>query len=256
MYIVLRTKKILCERVIKMKELFDILLQTLIAFFSILFLTRILGRQQVAQLTVHEYINGITFGSIAATVATDLGQSTGGHIVGLFLFGALTLFMSYLSKKSRGLSKVIQGEPILVIQDGHILEKNLSRFYYTLDDLTHLLRKKDIFNIQDVKYAILETTGEISVIKVAEKENVKVEDMNLKIAQEELSTDIIVTGNIIYDNLKKRDVSVKWLTSQLKMMGVKDIKDVYYATLDKDKKIYIDYFNDNLNNPADITETP
>jgi uncharacterized membrane protein YcaP (DUF421 family) len=237
-----------------MKDLIDILLQTLIAFFAILFIARILGRQQVAQLTVHEYINGITFGSIAATVATDLGQSTWGHILGLFLFGALTFLMTYLSKKKRGLSKVIQGEPVLVIQDGHILEKNLSRFHYTVDDLTHLLRKKDVFNIQDVKYAILETTGEINILKVSQKENIKVEDMNLKTTQEDLVTDIIITGNIIYDNLKKRDISVKWLISQLKMMGVKDIKDIYYATLDKDKKIFIDYFNDNLNNPADITE--
>jgi uncharacterized membrane protein YcaP (DUF421 family) len=143
---------------------------------------------------------------------------------------------------------------VLVIQDGRILEKNLSRFHYNVDDLTHLLRQKDVFNILDVKYAILENTGEISILKVAGKENVKVEDMNLKIDQEELITDIIVTGVIIYDNLKKRNVSVKWLTSQLKMMGVKDIKDIYYATLDKDKKIYIDYYSDNLPNPVDITE--
>jgi uncharacterized membrane protein YcaP (DUF421 family) len=237
-----------------MTSLIDILLQTIIAFFAILFITRILGRQQLAQLTVHEYINGITFGSIAATVATDLGQPTWGHIIGLFLFGALTLFMSYISRKNRSISKVIQGEPVLVIQDGHILEKNLIRFHYTVDDLTHLLRKKDIFNISDVKFAILETTGELSIMKIAQKENIKVEDMNLKTVQEELNSDIIVTGNIIYENLKKRDISVKWLTSQLKMMGIKDIKDIYYATLDKDKKIYIDCYNDNLNNPVDITE--
>lgn len=237
-----------------MSELIDIILQTLIAFFAILFITRILGRQQVAQLTVYEYINGITFGSIAATVATDLGQSTWGHIIGLFLFGSLTLLIGYIAKKKRNFSKVIQGEPVLVIQDGHIFEKNLSRFHYTVDDLTHLLRKKDVFNITDVKYAILENTGELSILKVAQKENVKVEDMNLKINQEELDTDIIVTGNIIYENLKKRNITVKWLTSQLKMMGVRDIKDIYYASLDKDKKIYIDYYSDNLTNPADITE--
>ena len=237
-----------------MTSIIDIFLQTLIAFFAILFITRILGRQQVAQLTVYEYINGITFGSIAATVATDLGQSTVGHILGLFLFGSLTLLIGYISKKHRSFSKVIQGEPVLVIQDGHIFEKNLSRFHYTIDDLTHLLRKKDVFNITDVKYAILETTGEVSILKIAQKENIKVEDMNLQTTQEELITDIIVTGIIIYDNLKKRDVSMKWLTSQLKMMGVRDIKDIYYATLDKDKNIYIDYFNDNLNNPVEITE--
>ncbi|MDS0526928.1 DUF421 domain-containing protein [Clostridium sp. SHJSY1] len=237
-----------------MEEIIDIVLQTLIAFFAILLITRILGRQQVAQLTLYEYINGITFGSIAATVATDLGQASRGHIVGLFLFGILTFIMSYVCKNSRTFSKIIDGEPVLVVQDGHIFERNLSKFQYTVDDLNHLLRKKDIFNLQDVKYAILETTGEVSVLKVANKENIKVEDMNLQVAQEELVTDIIVTGKIIYDNLEKRGVSVNWLTSQLKMMGVKNIEDVYYATLDNNKKIYIDYFSDRISNPVDITE--
>jgi len=237
-----------------MTDIMDIVLQTLIAFFAILLIARILGRQQVAQLTIFEYINGITFGSIAATVATDLGQSTWGHLLGLFIFGALTFLIAYISKKNRSISKIVDGEPVLVIQDAHILEKNLARFNYTVDDLTHLLRKKDIFNIQDVKYAILETTGEISVVKIALKENVKIENMNLQSNQEELITDIIVTGKIIYENLKKRNITVDWLTGQLKTMEVKNINDVYYATLDKDKKIYIDYLNDKLQNPADITE--
>jgi uncharacterized membrane protein YcaP (DUF421 family) len=236
-----------------MKVFIEVFLQTLLAFFSILFITRILGRQQVAQLTLHEYINGITFGSIAATVATDVNQHTGTHMIGLFLFGALTLLMSYISLKSRAVSKVIQGEAVLVIKDGHILEKNLTRYHYTVDDLTHLLRKKDIFKISDVKYGILETTGELSVLKIAEKENVTVGDMYLHTTQEELNTDIIVTGNIIYGNLQRRNISVKWLTNQLKMMGVKDIKDIYYAEIDNNNKIYIDYYEDNFNNPVDIT---
>jgi uncharacterized membrane protein YcaP (DUF421 family) len=226
----------------------EVFLQTLLAFFSILFITRLLGRQQVAQLTLSEYINGITFGSIAATIATDVNQHTWTHMIGLFLFGALTYLMSYISLKSRNASKVIQGEPVLVIQNGHILEKNLIKFHYTVDDLTHLLRKKDVFNITDVKYGILETTGELSVMKLAKKENVRVEDINdLHTTQMELDIDIIVTGNIIYENLKQRNLSVKWLTSQLKMMEIKDINDIYYATIDKNNKIYIDCFEDNIN---------
>jgi uncharacterized membrane protein YcaP (DUF421 family) len=237
-----------------MNTIFEVIIQTLLSFFAILFITRLLGRQQVAQLTIHEYINGITFGSIAATLATDLNQDSWPHFIGLILFGVLTYLISYISMKSRTASKIIQGEPVLAVQDGRILEKNISRYYYTVDDLTHLLRKKGVFNVSDVKYAILETTGEISVMKVAQKENAKVEDLNLSVKQEELNTDIIVTGNIIYENLKKRNLSVKWLMSQLEMMGVKDIRDIYYATINKDNKIYIDCFRDNLQNPVDITE--
>lgn len=233
-----------------MKTLIEVVLQTLLSFFSVLFVARILGRQHLAELTIHEYITAATLGSIAATLAIDLGQESWSHFVGLFLFGALTYLTSYLNMKSRSVSKFIQGEPVLVIQDGHILEKNLQKFNYTVDDLTHLLRKKDIFSVNDVKYGILETTGELSIVKAAQKENLKVEDLHLSVDQGELNTDIIVTGSIIYENLVKRNLSVKWLLDQLKAMGVKDIKDIYYSTIDKDNKIYLDYFSDKLENPA------
>lgn len=226
----------------------------MLSFFSILFITRLLGRQQVAQLTLHEYINGITFGSIAATLATDINQRTWSHLLGLLLYGAFTYGVSIVYVKSRKISKIIQGEPVVVIQDGMILENILRKYHYTIDDLNHLLRKKDVFNISDVKYGILETTGELSVVKIAQKENVKAEDMSIQPKQEELQTDIIVTGNIIYENLRKRNLSVKWLINQLHMMGISNIKDIFYAAVDADNQLYIDRMEDMLAAPVDITE--
>lgn len=237
-----------------MTIIIEIILQTLLAFFGILFITRILGRQQVAQLTMHEYINGITFGSIAATLATDVNQRTWHHLIGLILFGVLTFLISYINTKSRIFSKVVEGEPVLVIQDGRILEKNLTRFRYTVDDLTHLLRKKDIFDITKVKYGILETTGELSVVKVAQEENVTISDLNLHTKQEDVPTEVVVTGNIIYQNLQKKNLTAKWLFGQLKMMGVKDIKDVFYASIDVNNRLYVDKIEDHLANRKDMGE--
>lgn len=237
-----------------MKTFVEVAIQTFLSFFSILFITRFLGRQQVSELTIHEYINGITFGSIAATLATDINQKTWSHLLGLMLFGILTYIISVISTKSRKISKIIQGEPILVIQDGKILEKNLLRFHYSIDELNHLLRKKDVFDVTDVKYGILETTGEISIIKKAQKEYIKAEDMDIKPKQTELLTDIIVTGNIIYENLRKRNLSVKWLVGQIHMMGIKDIKDIFFASIDSNNKLYIDRIEDMLPKPTDITE--
>ena len=108
-----------------LKVIIEIIIQTLLAFFSIWFITRILGRKQIAQLTVYEYINGITFGSIAATLATDLSQRTWHHLIGLFLFGILTWLMSWISIKNDAVNQLLQGEPVIVIEDGKILEKNL-----------------------------------------------------------------------------------------------------------------------------------
>lgn len=237
-----------------MKTFIEVTIQTFLSFFSILFIARLLGRQQVSQLTLHEYINGVTFGSIAATLATDINQKTWSHLLGLILFGILTYLISIVTTKSRKVSKIIQGEPIIIIQDGNILEKNLKKFHYTIDELNHLLRDKDVFDITDVKFGILETTGEINIVKKAQKENIKAEDMKIQPKQTELLTDIIVTGNIIYENLRKRNLSVKWLVGQIHMMGVKDIKDIFYASIDSNNKLYIDRIEDMLPKPTDITE--
>ena len=229
-----------------MKIAIEVGLQTILSFFSILFITRILGRQQLSQLTMQEYINGITFGSIAATLATDINQRTWQHLIGLFLFGILTFLVSYISGKNIKFARIVQGEAEVVIKDGKILEKNLKRFHYTIDELYHLLRKKDVFNIEDVMYGILETTGEISVIKVANKNTVTLEDLNIKGKAEDLKSEVIVTGSIIYENLSKRNLTAKWLIGQLKVNGISDVREVFYANLDDHNKLYIDKYRDNV----------
>lgn len=238
-----------------MKVYIEIFLQTILAFFSILFITRILGRQQVSQLTLQEYINGITFGSIAATLATDLDQRTWHHLMGLLLFGFLTLLISYVARKSRVASKIVQGEPVLVIQDGKILEENLKRFLYTVEDLNVLLRKKDVFHVTDVKYGILEPNGELSIMKVPGKEAVKVEDMNIKVKQPEIPTEVVVTGSIIYENLKNNGLTAQWLFKQLHHLGINDIKEIFYATVNEDGQLYVDLHQDQLTNRKSISES-
>jgi len=162
-----------------MKIFAEIVIQTLLSFFSILFIARILGRQQVSQLTFYEYVNGITFGSIAATLATDINQRTWQHLIGLILFGVLTGIASYASLKKRSIRKVLEGEPILVIENGQILEKNLKRTRYSIDDLNIILRQSDCFTPDDVQYGILEINGQLSVIKRGDKRNVTLGDLNL-----------------------------------------------------------------------------
>lgn len=229
-----------------MKLAFEITLQTILAFFAILFITRILGRQQISQLTLQEYVTGITFGSIAATLATDVNQRTWHHLIGLVLFGALTYLVSYISSKNMKFARIIQGEPIVVVKDGKILEESLKRFHYTVDDLHHLLRKKDVFDIEDVKYGILETTGEISVIKVSDKNYPTLEDLNILGKQDDIKTEVIITGNIIYENLVCRNLTAQWLIDQLNTQGIYDIREVYYANLDENNKLYIDKYTDNI----------
>ena len=234
----------------------EIVLQTLLSFFAIMFITRILGRQQVAQLTLYEYINGITVGSIAANLATDVSQRTWQHLMGLMIYGALTFLVASFVMKNRTASKIIQGEPVMVIQEGKILEKNLHRYHYTIDDLNVLLRRKNIFDIRDVKYAILEATGEISVMRKAEKQPVTHEDLIIQPAMiKELELEVVVTGTIIYENLRSRGLTAQWLINRLREESITSIKDVFYAVLSPENILFIDLYDDYLEKRKGISES-
>ena len=123
-----------------------IFVQAAVSFVILLILTRLIGKQQVSQLTYYEYINGITFGSIAANMATDSFDKFGDHLVGLLTYGVLTFLAALVALKSRKMRKLINGEPVVVIQDGKILENNLRKMKLNLDEFTMLLRLKDIFD--------------------------------------------------------------------------------------------------------------
>ena len=237
-----------------MKSLIEITIQTLLAFFSILYITRILGRQQVSQLTVAEYINGITFGSIAANLATDLENNTWQHLLGVILFGLLTYFVNKVVIKKRSLSKVFQGEPVLVVQNGQILERNLKRLGYTVDDLMVLLRQADCFSPDEVEYGLIEINGSLSIIKVGEKRNVTLGDLNIVPSDESIPTELIIGGQIIYENLKQRKLTGKQLMKELKKYKVEKVSEVMYATVDRSGKFYVDKFKDNIKPRSDLSE--
>ncbi|RKD29005.1 YetF domain-containing protein [Thermohalobacter berrensis] len=237
-----------------MKILIEIIIQTFLAFFTILFITRLLGRQQISQLTLYEYVNGITFGSIAATLATDTEAHTYQHFIGLVLFGVLTASISYISLKNRGFRKLVQGEPVLVIENGKILENNLKRTRYSIDELNELLRQKDCFSPLEVDYALLEANGDLSVIKRNDKRNVTVGDLSLVSKPEDIPTELIIGGQIIYENLRERNLNGKDLIEKLKAFGVKKVDEVMYATIDQNGNMYVDKYKDNIKNQIDISE--
>lgn len=124
-------------------EFLEVFLQTLLAFTAILIYARILGKQQIGQLTIFDYVNGITFGSIAAVLATDIGpKQTWLHFMGLTLFAFFTLIAGYISRLNRPARKLIAGEATVVVHNGKILEDNMKKMHYNLDELSMQLRQK------------------------------------------------------------------------------------------------------------------
>jgi len=142
----------------------------------------------------------------------------------------------------------------LVIENGQILEKNLKRTRYSIDDLNIILRQSDCFSPDDVQYGILEVNGQLSVIKRGDKRNVTLGDLNLSPKKETLPTEIIIGGQIIYENLRKRELTGKDMMSNLRMIGIRRISEVMYATVDEVGKFYVDKYEDKLNPNTDMSE--
>ena len=231
-----------------------IVLQAVVSFVILLILTRIIGKQQVSQLTYYEYINGITFGSIAANMATDSFAKFSDHLAGLLTYGVLTFLAAYIALKSRKMRKIINGEPVVVIQDGKILENNLRKMKLNLDEFTMLLRLKDIFDFTQVKLAIIEPSGGLSVIKKAEYENVERKDLGLKAQGASLGTEVIQEGIINKNNLKRLGLDEKWLLEQLKMRHISVLDRVEYAVVMDNKRLILDLKADEIEDTVTLID--
>ena len=231
-----------------------IFVQAAVSFVILLILTRLIGKQQVSQLTYYEYINGITFGSIAANMATDSFDKFGDHLVGLLTYGVLTFLAALVALKSRKMRKLINGEPVVVIQDGKILENNLRKMKLNLDEFTMLLRLKDIFDFTQVKLAIIEPSGGLSVIKKSEYENVERRDLKLKLEGTALAVEVVQEGKISVNNLNRLGLDEKWLRAQLKMRQILDIAEVEYAVVTDNKRLLVDLKNDAITDTVTLID--
>ncbi|MDF2564192.1 MAG: hypothetical protein K0Q53_587 [Massilibacillus sp.] len=221
------------------QEIFRDTWQTGLVFVSLLIFTRFLGKTQVGQLTFYEYISGITIGSIAANIAASDPDKVWSHFYDLVLFVILTYVFSYLSIKNRSIRKIIEGEATIVIENGTILKENMKGLRYDLDELNAQLREQGVLDISEVQFAILETTGGLSVIKKTLEQPVSKTDMGLKMAEATFPVELIMDGELLHEHLTKNNLSLTWLENELAKQGIKNKAEVLYAVIDSKGKLFV-----------------
>jgi len=213
------------------------------AAFALLILARALGKKQISQLSFFEYVLGITVGSIAATMSTNLANRALPEFVGLITWIVLVLFIELLALKNRKMAKIIDGEPLILIENGKIMEDRLAVARYRFEDLVEQLREKDVFSISDVEFAVLETDGSLSVLKKSGVQPVTPEDLKISTDYKGLSVELISEGQILKQNLKQIDQDENWLLGELKQRSVR-LEQVVYATIDTSGRLYLDLYKD------------
>lgn len=229
-----------------MNEALIVLVRGIISFFSLLIFARLLGKQQISQLTFFDYILGITIGSTASTLTTDLTSRAWPHWVGLLTWTILSLLLQFITMKSKTASDYLDDVPAVVIMDGKILEGAMKKSRYRLGELLEQLRDKGVFDLTQVAFAVLEKDGQLSVLKKAQFQPVTPNDLNLTPAPVALSSEIIYDGIIIDENLKNINKDINWLYTQLKAHNVKDPSEVFVATFTPPDTVYIDLYKDHM----------
>ncbi|AYC30853.1 DUF421 domain-containing protein [Paenisporosarcina cavernae] len=215
-------------------------METIITFFVLLMMTRFLGKKQLSHLTFFNYITGITIGSLSANMVLLSSNDFLKELTALVLWCALASLVGFISMKSGKLRVILDGQPTIVVKKGKIDRKALVRTMINVDDLTMMMRQKDVFSISEVDYAILEPNGALSILKKPEFQSVVTSDFQLnKPSPNFLPTEIIVDGKIIYQNLKELGLSQEWLTNELMKENVSTIETIIYAELQPNGELII-----------------
>ena len=215
-----------------------VLVRTLILYGLVVIAVRVMGKHQIGQLQPFELVVTIMLSELAAIPMQNTGIPLINGITPILTLLVAQVALSYISLKSDRARAVICGRPSVLIENGKIMEPELERLRYNLSDLMEQLRAKNIRNISDVEFAILETSGQLSVIPKSQKRPVIPEDINVPSKYEGLPLTVIMDGHIIHHNLKKMNLDIPWLKLQLKNLGVDSPDQVLFANLDTDGKLY------------------
>ncbi|ASK63680.1 hypothetical protein CFK37_16700 [Virgibacillus phasianinus] len=227
-------------------DFFEMIFRATGAFVVLLIMTRIMGRKQLSQLTFFNYVTGIAIGSIAANIVSQSTIPFFNGLTSLIWWAILTIVVGYIGLKSPSARVTTNGQPIIVIKQGKILEDSIKEQRLTMDDLSMLLREQKVFSVQDVETAVLESNGKLSVMLKDEKQPVTKQDQNVfTVKPMYVPMELVVDGEVVEKNLKEAGISLDWLRNQLKSLKIK-LDDVFYVELQKDGTLYIDKRSDDL----------
>lgn len=220
-------------------ELFDVTLRAILSLITLFLITKMLGKKQVSQLSLFDYVIGISIGNFAAEMTINLESDYLHGILAVVIFGIVAYLVSILTMKSIHLRRYFMGTPTLLIQDGKLLEQNMKKVKYDVNDLLEQCRTNGYFDLSEIKYALMEANGTLSILPFETERPLKVKDMKIKPKKEGLCANVIIDGKVMPNNLKNCNKDEAWLKKELKIKGYTDLQQILLATVDANEKLQV-----------------
>lgn len=208
-----------------------IFLRSIVLYIIVLIVMRLMGKREIGQLQPFELAISIMIADLASTPMADAGIPISNGIIPILALLVMHLIISMFNMKSIRAREILCGKPSILIYRGRIDEKMLRKERFTINELEERLRGSNVVNIGDVEYAILETSGQITVIQKPEKKTPTVGDLNIKTEYEGLAYDLVIDGKVMHENLKILKKDYDWLKKQVEKFGIKP-EEALLVTID------------------------
>lgn len=214
------------------------IIRTVLLYAFVILALRLMGKRQISDMQPSELVITLIVSDIAAIPMQNTSQPLLSGIVPVLILIACEIVASVAMMKSNKFRSLICGSPVIVIEDGKILQKEMKRLRMTTEDLCVQLRQQDIFSLEDVQYCIVETNGKLSVLEKPEKRGVTLEDLNLKGEDNKLETVVINDGRLLKNSIKLSGNGEAAVYEILEKEG-KSLDDIFIMTLDGNGKYNI-----------------
>lgn len=211
--------------------------RAIVLYIIVLIVMRLMGKREIGQLQPFELAISIMIADLASLPMTETGVPISNGIIPILGLLVMHLTISMLNMKSTKAREIICGKPSILIFRGKVDEKVLKKERFTINELEERLRDNNIFNIGDVEYALLETSGQVTVIPKPNKRPTTPEDFNMEPKYEGIPYDLVVDGKIMYKNLEKIGKNYVWLQKQTEKFGIKP-EEALIVTIDGDNQFF------------------
>ena len=221
-------------------DVIRVILSTLLSVASLFFIAKLMGHKQVAQLDFFDYISGITIGSVAAELATEL-EKPWKPLIALAVYGLASVLLRVLTTKLPKTRKFINGTPTILMDSGKLYRKNLKKAKLELSEFLLLCREMGYFDLGEIQTAVFESNGKLSVLPKAANRTATPQDLKITVKEAHIGTEVILDGRVMSDNLSRMGKNEAWLEKQLKSQGYKDAKEIFlgiYRTEDNTLSFY------------------
>lgn len=213
--------------------------RALLSLITLFFISKIIGKKQVSELSLFDYVISISIGNFAAEMSMNLDSQVMNGIISVLIFGGVATIVAILTLKSITLRRFFIGSPTIIIEDGKFVYKNLKRLKMDINDFLETARIAGYFDISQIKYALMEANGKVSFLLKDEYNPVNIKEMNLKPSKQGLCANVIIDGKVLIKNLKKVNKDEAWLEKQLLVKGYKSKESILLAMVDINDKLRV-----------------